>query len=369
MDNSIMVCGRTFTPQLIQHLNEMLVKRPHVSHTTMAREVCERLHWCSPTGQLCLSSAKVALHKLQDLAMLQLPESKSRPAPPHCLRASGQPLPGVERVPHRVDQIQGLQLHIISGADDPLHSLWNDLIIQQHPCGNAPLVGAQMRYLIDSAHGWLGALGFGPAAFRLSARDCWIGWCTNARLRHLQEVVGLSRFLIRQEVHCTNLASKVLSLVLSRLADDWETRYGIRPLLVETFVDRSRFTGHCFAAANWTRLGTSIGRGRLGPQTPTKTQKDIWVRTLYSDARQRLQKELPKHVTPCSLQESLEAGNWYAHEMDGLDLGDARRNSRAESILAERWKDPTASFAASFPIGGKQKAPTALSNRNVRRST
>jgi len=355
MDNSTTVCGRTFTPQLIQHLNNMLIEQPHISHATLAREVCERLHWCSPKGQLCLSSAKVALHKLQDLKLIQLPEAKSLPATPHRLRASGQPLPGIEKVPCRVDQVRNLQLHLISGADDSLHSLWNDLIIQQHPCGNAPLVGAQMRYLIGSEHGWLGALGFGPATFCLSARDCWIGWSTNARLRHLQEVVGLSRFLIRQEVHCTNLASKVLSLALSRLTDDWQTRYGIRPLLVETFVDRSRFTGHCFSAASWMRLGTSMGRGRLGPQTPSKTPKDIWVRTLCSDARQQLQKELPKPVTPCSLQESLEVGNWCAHEMDGLDLGDVRLNNRAEAILAERWKDPTASFSASFPDWGQAK--------------
>lgn len=360
MDDSTKVCGRTFTPQLIQHLNEMFDGQPHISHTTLAREVCERLHWCSPNGQLCLSSAKVALHKLQDLALIRLPESKSRPAPPHRLRASGQALPDVRRVPRRVDHVQELRLHLVSGADDPLHGLWNDLIIQQHPCGNAPLVGAQMRYLIGSAHGWLGALGFGPAAFRLSARDRWIGWSTDARLGHLKEVVDLSRFLIRQEVHCANLASKVLSLVLSRLADDWQTRYGIRPLLVETFVDRSRFTGHCFAAANWMRLGTSLGRGRLGPQTPVKTPKDIWVRILSSDARQRLQEEVPRPVTPCSLQESLEAGNWCAREMDGLDLGDARRNSRAESILAERWKDPTASFMRSFSDWGQAKGAYGL---------
>jgi hypothetical protein len=360
MDDSTIVCGRTFTPQLIQHLNEMLVEQPKISHTALAREVCERLQWCSPTGQLRLSSAKVALHKLQDLALIHLPECKSRPAPPHRLRASGQALPNIEHVPRRVDQIQGLRLYLISGADDPLHGLWNDLIIQQHPCGNAPLVGSQMRYLIGSAHGWLGALGFGPAAFRLSARDRWIGWSTDARLGHLQEVVDLSRFLIRQEVHCANLASKVLSLVLSRLADDWQTRYGIRPLLVETFVDRSQFTGHCFAAANWIRLGTSLGRGRLGPQIPVKTPKDIWIRTLCSDARRRLQEELPKPVTPCSLQESLEAGNWCAHEMDGLDLRDGRRNNRAESILAERWKDPTATFAASFPDWGQAKGAYGL---------
>lgn len=354
---TLILCGRPFTPQLIKHLQEMLVEQPDISHSRLAREVCELLHWCSPNGRLCLPSAKVALHKLRARKVLQLPEPQARP---HRLRPSNQELPPVEHVPGRVDQIQGLHLYLISGADDPVHALWNDLIIRQHPCGDAPLVGAQMRYLIGSRHGWLGALGFGPAAFRLGARDQWIGWSTNARLRHLQEIVGLSRFLIRQEVRCTNLASKVLSMALSRLADDWQTRYGIQPLLVETFVDRSRFTGRCFAAANWMRLGTSTGRGRLGPQTPDKTPKDIWVYSLSSNARQLLQEELPEPVAPCSLPESLDTVDWCAHEMDGLDLGDARRNSRAELILDARWQDPSASFSASFADWGQAKGAYSL---------
>jgi hypothetical protein len=123
-----------------------------------------------------------------------------------------------------VDQIQGLHLYLVCGEEDRWHRLWNDLIIQQHPCGGAPLVGAQLRYLVGSAQGWLGAWGFGPPAFRLGARDQWIGWSSQARLRHLPEVVGLSRLLIRQEVRCVNLASKVLSLVLTRLPADWQKR-------------------------------------------------------------------------------------------------------------------------------------------------
>jgi len=361
MDTPIQLCGHTFTPRLIQHLNEMLVDQLHVSHTVLAREVCEHLHWCAPNGRLCLSSAKVALHKLQDRGLLRLPVGRSRPGHPHRLRPSGQPLPPVTQVPRRVDQIQGLHLYLISGEEDRLHRLWNDLIIQQHPCGGAPLVGAQLRYLIgSSAHGWLGALGFGPPAFRLGARDQWIGWSSNARLRHLQEVVGLSRLLIRQEVRCVNLASKVLSLALTRLPQDWQTRYGLRPLLVETFVDRSRFTGLCFAAANWVRLGTSTGRGRLGPRTPVTTPKDIWAYPLSPQARGRLQEELAPPVTPCSLLESLKASDWCAHELQGLELGDARRHRRAERILAARWKTPGASFSSSFPDWGQAKGAYSL---------
>jgi hypothetical protein len=360
MKRPIKLCGRIFTPQLIQHLNEMLAEQPNIKHAVLAREVCKHLHWCSPNGRLCLSSAKVALHKLQDQKLLCLPTAQSRPGHSHRLRPSGRPLPSVNHSPSRVDKVKGLHLYLLTGADDSLSGLWNDLIIQQHPCGDAPLVGAQLRYLIGSDHGWLGALGFGPAAFHLSARDQWIGWSQNARLRHLQEVIGLSRFLIRREVHCTNLASKVLSLVLTRLADDWESRYGIRPLLVETFVDRSRFNGLTFAAANWIRLGVSIGRGRLGPDKAVTTPKDIWVYTLHSDARQRLQEELPEPVTPCSIMDSLESNNWWAHELDGLDLGDARRNRRAQLILAARWQDPTKSFGGSFPDWGQAKAAYGL---------
>jgi len=108
-----------------------------------------------------------------------------------------------------VDRIRGLHLQLLSGHQDPLHGLWNDLIVRQHPCGDAPLVGPQLRYLIGSEHGWLGALGFTSAAFVLGARDAWIGWSPAARLAHLSRVVGLARFLIRTEVRCTHLASKV----------------------------------------------------------------------------------------------------------------------------------------------------------------
>lgn len=360
MKGPIELCGRKFTPQLIQHMNEMLDKQPSMQIGVLARETCKRLQWCSPQGRLCIAGARVALRKLQRQGLLRLPPSKARSGRTRRLRLSGNPLPPLKHVPKRVDQVQGLRLSLISGFDDPLNVVWNDLIIQQHPCGDAPLVGAQMRYLIESDHGCLGALGFGPAAFHLSSRDQWIGWSKDARLKRLQEVVGLSRFLIRQEVRCTNLASKVLSLVLARLPDDWEARYGIRPLLVETFVDRARFTGLTFAAANWIRLGTSAGRGRLGPEVPATSPKDIWVYMLHSHARQYLQEEVPTPVTPRSLSESLDSGHWIAHELDGLELGDTRRNRRAERILEARWQDPTKSFGGSFENWGQAKAAYRL---------
>ena len=358
MNEPIIVCGREFRAEVVEHLNELSGQEPAPTGNVLARETCALLAWYGPDGRPALASAKVALHKLQKRGILK--RRPSRTKAPHRLRASGQPLPPLQAVPPRVDQVQGLGLHLLSGQGDPLHGLWNDLIIAQHPCGDAPLVGAQLRYLIGSDHGWLGALGFGPAAFALASRDQWIGWSTPARLGHLREVVGLSRLLIRQEVHCANLASKVLSLALARLAADWQGRYGVPPQLVETYVDRSRFTGRCFSAANWLRVGVSTGRGRLGPKTAVKSLKDVWVFPLARGARQQLQTEVPPPLAPQPLEHSLAQEDWCAQEMRGLDLGDRRREQRAVKILAARWRQPQASFHGSFAAWAPAKAAYGL---------
>jgi hypothetical protein len=358
MQATIIVCGREFRPEVLEHLNHLCGQQPEPTGNTLARETCALLAWNRPDGRPALSSAKAALRKLQKRGLLRLRPAKHKAR--HCLRGSGQELPALRGVPRRVEQIQGLSLYLLSGPEDPQHGLWNDLIIAQHPCGDAPLVGAQRRYLIGSEHGWLGALGFGPAAFVLASRDRWMGWSTPARLGHLQKVVGLSRLLIRQEVQCTNLTSPVLSLALARLPEDWQARYGVQPLLVETFVDRSRLTGRSLSAANWLRVGLSTGRGRLGPPEAVKSLKDIWVFALDPQARRKLQADVAQPLAPQPLELSLAQEAWWAHERAGVDLGDQRRNARVKQILAARWNQPQASFFGSFEDWTPAKAAYGL---------
>ncbi len=352
MIDAIRVCGRQFAPELILHLQELLSAEPAPRIKVVAHEVCELLAWRSPCGRPALSSARVALHKLERRGLLRLPKGRT---PLHRLRRSVLPLPPLVEVPGRVDQVQGLHLYRISDQSDPLHALWNDLIIDQHPCGDDPLVGGQLRYLVLSDHGCLGAVGFGPAAFQLAARDAWIGWSKSARLANLKRVIGLSRFLIRQEVRCANLSSKVYRLILQRLPTDWKERYQVEPVLVETFVDRSSFTGRSLGASNWMRIGQSRGRGRLGPQEPSQTVKDIWIFPLDRQARSQLQKEQPPVLTPRSVLCSLEQDQWCERELSGLELGDQRLNKRARLILQSRWQKPQASFYGSFDSWGEAK--------------
>jgi hypothetical protein len=263
-------------------------------------------------------------------------------------------------LPASVEQIGQLHLRLVRDTRDPQHLLWNRLIIRQHPLKAAPLVGAQLRYLICSEAGVLGAIGFGPAAFHLECRDGWIGWDRQAQARNRPLVVCLSRFLIREGVQCANFASRVYSMVLRRVAQDWQQRYGDQPVLVETYVNRSTHTGRSLAAANWRRLGTSTGRGRSSPSRRIRPQspKDVWIYPLHPKARQRLQRRAVEPLPARSVFHPPQ--DWISQELDGLDLGHALLNRRWQCMLRARWENPQRSFGASFQDRAQAKGAYRL---------
>ena len=157
------------------------------------------------------------------------------------------------------------------------------------------------------------------------------------------------RFRLHDKVIVAHLRLTANSKVFDHLLPPFlDERCGGRPVLVETFVDRARFTGLCFSAANWLRAGASRGRGRLEPKHPAKTLKDIWVFPLAPQARRRIAGRTPAPLTPQPLWLGLAQTDWCAHELDGLDLGDARLDRRVQRILQARWDQPQASFYGSF---------------------
>lgn len=221
--------------------------------------------------------------------------------------------------------------------------LWNTMLQAEHPRGAGPLVGRQLRYLIHSEHGWLGAFGFASAALHLEARDRWIGWNFSTRQEYLQYVVGMSRFLIRPSVRCKNLASRVLSLVTARLSEDFRARYGYEPWLIETFVDE-RMRGSCYQAANWTHIGHSKGRGRQDRERRrTTTVKDIYVWELARDFRKQMVVP-PRPPRPLPWDGGLEAEKWAEQEFGGAPLGDQRRVKRLIRSAETMAENPMASF-------------------------
>jgi hypothetical protein len=171
--------------------------------------------------------------------------------------------------------------------------LFKQYIDRYHYIGYRIPFGAHLRYLVESQQlpgRYLACLQFSSPAWTMAPRDAWIGWSAEQRKRNLQFIVNQSRFLILPWVKVKGLASKILSLAARRLPHDWHSVYGYRPLLLETLVDRSRFSGTCYRAGNWIHLGATQGRGRMDRDHAAQDQaiKDIFVYPLCRHAREQL---------------------------------------------------------------------------------
>ena len=173
---------------------------------------------------------------------------------------------------------------------DPRSRLWNEFVERHHYLGYKPLPGAQLRYFVHAADGLpLALLGFGAAAWKTAPRDRFVGWDPATRERNLPLVVNHARFLILPWIRLPSLASHLLACVERQLPHDWQRRYGLRPVLLETFCETPRFHGTCYRAANWIPLGQTQGRGKLDSRHQyAKPVKNIFVKPLCPDWRQIL---------------------------------------------------------------------------------
>jgi hypothetical protein len=166
---------------------------------------------------------------------------------------------------------------------------WDRLVREHHYLGFRGWVGESLRYVAEQQGRWLALLGWCAAALKCQARDRWIGWPEVVKWQRLPLVVNNARFLILPGVRVANLASRVLSLNLKRLSQDWQVVHGHAVLLAETFVDPRRFAGTCYRAAGWLELGPTRGyRRRAGCYEAHGEPKVVWVRPLVRQAAERL---------------------------------------------------------------------------------
>ena len=310
-------------PEAIEYIGRLLEEDEECfTRTELAEAVCEQFGFQDPRGQYQIGGCLKGLRELEAKGWFQLPKAqiqKGGPAP----RRLCEPVAAPEGVPGEVGEIGRLELILVE--QESQMRIWNELMIREHPQGAGPLVGRQVRYLIGSEHGWLGGFGFAAPALQLGARDRWIGWDGEQRRAHLHGVVCLSRFLIRPQVECRNLASRLLSMSLKQLVEDFQWRYHYGPWLVESFVDTSRFSGTSYRAANWIRVGQTKGRGRQDRFSKRReTIKDIYVYPLEKDFRDRLGLAKGVGLGPLGPADGLDGENWAKQEFGGAPLGDAR---------------------------------------------
>jgi hypothetical protein len=283
----VRISGRSFGCEEISAIRQVIADSPNCLRTEIARRVCAVLGWRDVQGELKAMSRRVALLRLHREGYIQLPAPRNGNGNGKPLSRQRVPLPAAVPVNCLVNDIEGLILQLVCTRQES--ALWNSLIEKHHYLGYQPLPGAQLRYLIRWQGGLLGAIGWGAAAWKVAPRDQWLGWNAQVREAGLARVLNNARFLILPWIHCRNLASKVLSMSERCVADDFESRYGIRPVLLETFVETQRFRGTCYRAANWQYLGHTQGRGKCDRERTARLPiKDLYIRPLIRDVRRSL---------------------------------------------------------------------------------
>ena len=313
-------------PQSIEVVRTLLNAQSHKNRASLSKTVCQHFNFSDARGRLQIGGCVKALRELERVGHFVLP------APPKATvlktpRRLDCAVPNPVDVPAQAGDVQGLRLIKVDCLE--LMRIWNEMMLCEHPQGAGPLVGCQLRYLIASEHGWLGGFSFSAAALNLRDRDQWIGWDAQQHRQHLHRVLGMSRFLLRTSVHCHNLASCVLGMVLRQVGTDFETQYGYAPWLVESFVDTEHFLGTCYRAANWSAIGQTQGRGRQDRKNQhVKSVKTIYVYAIEPEWRAKLGVAEPVGLQPLEIGQGLDADQWAAQEFGGANLGDSRLNER-----------------------------------------
>jgi hypothetical protein len=278
-------CGRDFSTTDLARIVQLITDNPQYHRADLSREVCRILQWYKADGGLKEMSCRVVMLRMHADGLIQLPTPRrTKPALlPFCSTPATDPQ---ELILHPVHRLGPLSLHLVGRNES---SLWNEYIGRYHYLGYTPLPGAQLRYFIMLDQQVVALLGFGAAAWQAAPRDEYIGWTHTLRKRHLPLVVNNARFLILPWVQVKNLASKILAMAVKQLPNDWQKQYQITPVLMETFVEIDRFAGTCYKAANWVHVGSTKGRGKLGPSGKQSVPiKDLLLYPLRKDFRKIL---------------------------------------------------------------------------------
>lgn len=284
-EKGLIHCGRTIDAKELEAIKETVAAFGRLSRSELVLTICEHLEWRSPSGSLKKDACEKLLEKLEAQGVVALPVK--RPKVSLAGRKEPKPTQRTEAAEPVEGSLEGLGPVRLRAVDDKeATGLWNEYMSRYHYLGYKPPIGCFQRYFIESGQGILGCLLFAGAAKSLGERDSWIGWSRPQRQRNLGYVVNNTRFLVFPWVKVKNLSSHALGQVARRLGDDWQQRWGYRPVLLETFVDPERYKGTCYLAANWLFLGMTTGHGgmRRGKIYAT-TPKKILVKPLAEDFR------------------------------------------------------------------------------------
>jgi len=288
---SLTIQGRRLSPADLHALRQWVGANPHWSRWRLSREVATCWDWRNGAGALKDMAARTLLLKLEQRGLLALPARRQEPtnrmrcavSPSVSLQEPAEPVTG------SLAQLGPLSLEEVSGQPGP--RAWVRAALSHfHYLGFGGTVGQNLQYVVrDQRQRPLACLVFGAAAWKCQDRDSYIGWTAAQRQQRLAWVANNGRFLILPWVRVAHLGSWILGQVSRRIVADWQAKYGHPVVLLETFVERERFRGTVYRAANWQAVGVTAGRTRQDRHTCLQApRKDIYLYALRPGFREAL---------------------------------------------------------------------------------
>lgn len=282
MKTELTVQGRRMERGELAWLRSWIDQNPEWSRKQIARELCRRWDWVDGRGRLKDFAARSLLLKLEARGQVKLPALRTQF---RRVRPKVASLEQWEEPPTwtaALAQIAPVRLEKIA-AGSPAAKRWAYYLERYHYLGFR-VVGQNVGYLAcDGQERDVGCLLFGAAAWRCAARDRRLGWNSQERQERLWSVVNNTRFLILPWVRVAHLASHLLGRAAGRIDADWRLSYGHGVDWLETFVDRERFRGSCYRAANWECVGQTQGRSRQDRRHQLQVPiKDVYLYNLKS---------------------------------------------------------------------------------------
>jgi hypothetical protein len=289
MGNTITVQGRKLTLEDISFIQRFITAHPSWSRRRLSIELSKEWTWVNAKGDLKDMACRSMMLKLDRLGYINLPPRLQIPSN----RMTQKKIPWI---PHNkalleshLKDLQPLRV-VATHKQRQYDDLFSCLMSEYHYLGYRGVVGENMKYIIfDKRNRPVSCFLFGSSAWKTQGRDRCIGWDKETRERMLNYTTNNTRFLILPWVHVPHLASHVLGLVSRRISLDWLDRYGHEIYMLETFVERERFQGTCYKAANWICVGKTKGRSRNDRYSKLKVPvKDVYIYPLTSNYKYRL---------------------------------------------------------------------------------
>jgi len=285
----LIIRNRQITDQDLTFIQAVVHEHWDKGRTHISSILCQKWNWVQPNGRLKDMACRELLLTLHRKGLLDYP-------PPRCIpRNKKRVVKNIEvdttPISCNISELEPVQVKMVRHTD--LEPLYDSLIDQYHYLGYVQIVGNHLKYMAFAGEIPVACIGWGSAAWAVQSREEFVGWTQPVKNKNLHFVMNNNRYLVLPWVVVKCLASNVLALNIKRISSDWLNIYHYPLYMLETFVQKNKFKGTCYKAANWIHVGETKGTSKKGHKHLKHGKiKDVYLYPLDKNFKKILRNDI-----------------------------------------------------------------------------